>query len=232
MITKQAVTHQSIRAIILDRIHKGEWTAGTYIPGEADLAVEFGCSRTTVNRALQQLAEEGLVERRRKRGTRITPMPVAKTTLEIPIIRKEVTARGGTYSHHVLVNEMALPPISVQAQFTISNQKLLHLNTLHLSDNTPFMYEERWVNPAEAPGILEADFKDVSPNEWLVKEVPYSDGDISFSASSASERVAAHLEVPKGAPVFLIERTTRMNDRAITALRMYYPEGFRMTSKL
>ncbi len=229
---KTPITHQSVRTNLLGRIHSGEWSPGIVIPGEAELAIEFGCSRTTVNRALRQLADEGLVERRRKRGTIVTPLPSARTTLEIPIVRKEVEGRGGAYAHHILLNEMATAPASVAARLNTTAKSLLHLNTLHLSDGKPFMYEERWINPAAAPAAATADFEAISPNEWLVQEVPYSDGDISFSACAATAKVASLLETDEGAPLFLIERTTRMYGDAITTLKMYYPEGFRMTSKL
>ncbi|WP_206374256.1 UTRA domain-containing protein [Sneathiella chinensis] len=221
-----------MRKLLLKRIHSGEWAPGAIIPVEADLAVEYGCSRTTVNRALRQLAEAGIVERRRKRGTRVNPTPVARTTLEIPIIRQEVTDRGGDYSHHILLQEMAPAPAFVYAKLGLPDQDLLHLETLHLSDNRPYMVEDRWVNVDAAPHIKTAPFDKISPNEWLVQEVPYSDGEISFSACAADERVAELLEVKVGTPLFLVERTTWMDGSPITTLKMYYTEGFRMSSRL
>ena len=47
------------------------------IPGEEALAREFGCARATVNRALRDLAEAGVLERRRKAGTRVALQPGA-----------------------------------------------------------------------------------------------------------------------------------------------------------
>lgn len=229
---RQNKSHQSIQAALLKRIHSGEWSPGMYIPGEVDLAAEYGCSRTTVNRALRQLADNGLVERKRKRGTRITPMPVARATLEIPIIRKEVTDRGGIYSHALIMKKMCKAPTSICARLGLPDTDLLNLQTLHLSDNRPYMFEDRWVNIAATPEIKNAPLETISPNEWLVQEVPYSDGEISFSACAADQRCAEILEIEIGAPLFLVERTTWMNETSITTLKMYYKEGFRMSSRL
>ncbi|MFT6556243.1 GntR family transcriptional regulator [Sneathiella sp.] len=229
---RQNQSHQSVQAALLKRIHSGEWTPGTYIPGEVDLAAEYGCSRTTVNRALRQLAENGIVERKRKRGTRVTPMPVARATLEIPVIRQEVMDRGGQYQHSLLLNKLGKAPASVYARLQLPEKKLLHLQSLHLCDSKPYMFEDRWVNTAATPNIEKAPFDKISPNEWLIQEIPYSDGDISFSACAATPQIAEHLETSVGAPLFLIERTTRMNETAITTLKMYYGEGFRMSSTL
>ena len=60
---------QSVQEEVLARIHSRQWKPGDLIPNEADLAQEFGCARATVNRALQNLADEGLLDRRRKAGT-------------------------------------------------------------------------------------------------------------------------------------------------------------------
>src|SRR5690606_20172913 len=45
---------------------------GTLMPSEAELVERFGVSRITAKRALDDLAAEGLVARRRGRGTMVT----------------------------------------------------------------------------------------------------------------------------------------------------------------
>ena len=54
---------QSVQDEVLRRIHAREWPPGALIPNEADLAIEFGCARSTVNRALRSLAESGWLDR-------------------------------------------------------------------------------------------------------------------------------------------------------------------------
>ena len=54
---------QLLRAIHEDRFPEGR------LPPEADLAVQLGVSRTTVRAALQSLADDGIVSRRRRHGT-------------------------------------------------------------------------------------------------------------------------------------------------------------------
>ncbi|MEP5090001.1 MAG: winged helix-turn-helix domain-containing protein, partial [Paracoccaceae bacterium] len=75
----------AVQEEVLRRIKNRSWKPGELIPNEADLAIEFGCARATVNRALRALAETGILDRRRKAGTRVALHPVRKVTLEIPI---------------------------------------------------------------------------------------------------------------------------------------------------
>ncbi|HAW56911.1 MAG TPA: GntR family transcriptional regulator, partial [Hyphomonas sp.] len=169
------MTHQIIRQSILERIQKGEWGLGDLIPGEASLAEEYGCARTTINRALQGLADEGLVVRKRKGGTRVCNMPVRQARFDIPIVREQVEAFGGHYRHQVLRKVEKVPPLSVRTRLGLEKgTKALQLDTVHLADGRPFAYEARWVNLKVVPQMRSAPFDDVSANEWLVQTVPFS----------------------------------------------------------
>src|SRR5215210_7507869 len=57
-----------VRDELLRAIHSDAFPAGK-LPPEADLAVQLGVSRTTVRGALQSLADDGIVSRRRRHGT-------------------------------------------------------------------------------------------------------------------------------------------------------------------
>src|SRR5690606_25245128 len=90
---------------LLRRINEREWPPGSAIPNEADLAAEFGCARTTVNRAMRELAEAGLIDRKRRAGTRVTLLPTSRVVLDIPIIRLEVEQRNAVWSYGLLASE-------------------------------------------------------------------------------------------------------------------------------
>lgn len=220
---------EDVRAEVLRRIRAREWVPGAVIPGEEALAVEFGVARATVNRALRDLAESGLLERRRKAGTRVAVLPVRKATLEISIIRQEVEARGESYSHRVLAQRMEAVPMAVALRMGVAaGVALLFVETLHLAGGRPFAHEVRWLNPAVLPGGMVPDFGAVSANEWLVQNVAYAIGDIAFSAEGASREEAAALGLPVGAPVFVTERMTWTADAPITFVRLLHGPGYRL----
>jgi DNA-binding LacI/PurR family transcriptional regulator len=51
------------------RVAAGEWAPGAMIPREVDLCAQYGVSRITATRAVQELVREGLLQRQRGRGT-------------------------------------------------------------------------------------------------------------------------------------------------------------------
>ena len=222
-------THQGIREAIRARIVSGEWELGELIPGEVDLAAEYGCSRTTVNRALQALAEEGVVERKRKGGTRIRPLPLRVAQFRIPVIRQQVEARGAKYSQRIVSRKLERAPASARQQMQIKDgSRTVHLKTLHLADDAPFAFEDRWVNLEAVPEFEHAEFEQISANEWLIRTVPFSRGEVAISASSADEALAQMLEVELGSAIFTMERTTWHDDMPVTTLKLYYHGGYRL----
>jgi len=227
------MTWQRVRAEVHRRITDRLWLPGESIPIEADLALELGCSRSTVNRALRALAEEGLLERRRKGGTRVTKTPAARAKLSVPLIRIEIEAQGARYAHRVLRRERIRSPATVRTSLGITDERrLLHLETLHLADGCPFVLEDRWVDPLTVPSLLEADLERISVNEWLVAHVPLSRGDIAFSAVAADAATASILEVEPGAALFVVERTTWRDESGITCVHLSYRPGHRVETTL
>ena len=65
--------HTRIAGVVGSRIVRGELPSGTVLPNEAALGREFGVSRTALREAVRVLAGKGLVEVRRKTGTRVLP---------------------------------------------------------------------------------------------------------------------------------------------------------------
>ena len=64
-----------IRRDIQNRIASGELRPGDAIPSEHELKELYGCSRMTVSKALSALASEGLIQRRRRAGSRVARNP-------------------------------------------------------------------------------------------------------------------------------------------------------------
>lgn len=180
---------------------------------------------------MQGLADSGLLERRRKAGTRVALDPVRKATLEIPITRIEVEARGCAYRFDILERRRArLPELAAKAMQLAGTFGALHMRGLHRADEQPFLYEDRWVNLEAVPEFAEADFSAISPNEWLVRNQPFTRGDISFLAENASAVQAKALGTSEGAALFAIERTTWNSTVPITFVRLAYRPGYRMTT--
>jgi GntR family histidine utilization transcriptional repressor len=222
---------EEIRAEVLARIRSRAWPLGALIPGEEALAQEFGVARATVNRALSELARAGVLERKRKAGTRVVALPVRKASFDIPVIRAEVEARGEVYGLRLLRLEIGRPPVPVVARLGQDLAEMVHVETLHLASGRGFVVEDRWLNRAVLPEPF-PDFAAISANEWLVAQVSFASGDISFAAEAASGWEAEALGVAAGTAVFVTERCTWAPAHPITWVRLVHAPGYRLSTML
>jgi GntR family histidine utilization transcriptional repressor len=226
-------TWQAVRTEVLRRIRARIWRPGDAIPHEEALAEEFGCARATVNRALRQLAEDGLLDRRRKAGTRVTLNPSRKAKLDIPVLRVEIEGKGMRYFHELVSREIAAPPLAIRARLQAKpGEEYLHLVALHLGDDAPYVYEDRWINLAAVPKARKVDFTEISANEWLVRNVPFEGGEIAFSAIVAGKRDAAILRCAQGDGLMAIDRITRRSGQVVTAVRQIFKPGYQLQAQL
>ncbi len=226
-------TWQAIQAEVRKRINARLWKPGALIPHEADLALEFGCARATVNRALRGLAEEGLLTRQRRAGTRVALNPVRHARFEIPVIRSEIEGRGQSFGFAILKRETLVPPPDVRARLkTGAKVALLHLETLYTADGAPHVFEDRWINLAAVPSIDEETFVTISPNEWLVREVPFDGGDFTFSALAATSKQAALLACELGQGLLVLDRSTHNAQAVVTSVRLIFHAGYRMHTQI
>ncbi|MEI4470964.1 UTRA domain-containing protein [Frigidibacter sp. MR17.24] len=224
---------QAIRDEVLRRIRDRAWRPGDPIPNEADLAVEFGCARATVNRALRELAQAGVLERRRRAGTRVALAPVGRAGMKIPVLHRDVVEAGRRYGHRLILREVCRPPAAIAARMGLRAQATaLHAVSLHLADDAPFAFEDRWIDPEVVPAILAVDFAEVSANEWLVENMPFSEGDMRIAALPAPADAARQLGVPEGTALLAVERTTWREGRAITHVAQMFAPGHWMTLDL
>jgi GntR family histidine utilization transcriptional repressor len=219
---------EGVRAEVLRRIRARDWPPGALIPGEETLAEEFGVARATVNRALTSLAEAGVIERKKRAGTRVAELPVRRARLEIPVIRLDVLGRGLAYDFTLLADRLAPAPIPVTARLGLPEAApMRYIETLHLAGGRPFVLETRWLNPAVLPEPP-PDFASVSVNEWLVTHVSLVSGDIAFFAEPATSREADVMGVAQGAALLVAERTTHGIEGPVTLVRLAHAPGHRV----
>ncbi|MDA4846052.1 UTRA domain-containing protein [Hoeflea poritis] len=226
-------SYKDIHNILLERIKDGEWAPGSLVPSEADLALEFGCTRVTVNRAMQALADSGLIERRRKAGTRVVQRMTRNAVFEIQIVRHEIEQRGGSYKYLLIGRSEEVPPQKVRAEMGLSGEEtLLHVLSLHFADGAPYQIEDRWISLETVPQARHEPFDTLSPNEWLLREIPYTNAEHVFRAARPEPKESDYLNLGEGEPVFVIERTTWLSDAAVTHVRLVHPaDSFRLVTR-
>ncbi len=218
----QEPLHRRIAGDIERRIASGEWRPGFRIPTEAVLTAEYGCARMTVSRAVSDLASRGLVVRRRRAGTVVAHPPVHSSALvAIPDIQSEVEGRGLSYAHRLL-GRIVRPARGEERDL---GERVIELETLHLADDLPFVFERRLISLSAAPEAEVADFVAGPPGGWLLAHMPWTEAEHRISAVGADTETATHLGLVDGAPCLRLERRTWRDGLGVTWAWQTFPGG-------
>lgn len=250
-MTKTTPAYQRIKNAILDNIHSGKWQAGKAISTEMALAEEFGVSRMTVNRALKELSEERVLERRQGSGTFVAQQQFNHTFVEVRNIAEDLKSANRDYEAKVVskramtvamigdklrrkfgIDEVAAPVgPSADANEISSNLGidssgdaaiLYEVKIIHFADGQPIQFEERWVDANKAPEFIEQDFTVVNTSDYLVEKIPLESGSYTIRALAAPNEVADALQITSQSPTLVLRRQTYSAGRVVTFVKMWH----------
>jgi GntR family transcriptional regulator, histidine utilization repressor len=214
---------QQIRRVLARPILSGEWPPGTRIPAELTLTKQFRTSRMTVGKAIQSLAKEGFVERKRKTGTVVADRAQERPTFEIWDVADLVAQAGGKYSYKLLeCMKLKQDPDRRELLGVSRRTPTLWMLCLHLSDGKPFQLEERLINIEAAPGITCRPLETIGPSLWLLGNVPWTDAEHKISAREAPADIARHLGSKVGAACLVVDRRTWNLGTPVTYARLWH----------
>lgn len=211
---------------ILRHITNGDWPPLSRVPSENELVIQFGVSRMTVNRALRELTDAGVVTRLQGIGSFVAGPKAESAMFEVRSIRDEIVARGQSHTVDVLICEPVSARAATARQFGLQNGvELFHSRLLHLADGTPLQLEDRFVNPACAPDYLDIDFHVEIPHQYLMRAAPLQRTEHVIEAEAANKRVARVLDVAPGDPLLTLSRRTWSRGHVASYVRLTHPAG-------
>ncbi len=214
--------HRRIYADLETRILSGDWAPGQRIPFEHELTRRYGCSRMTVNKAISELADRGLVTRRRRAGTFVAQPRAQSAVLAIPDLKAEAEARGQVYGYELLVRRVREPGSDEEYEMA-AGKPLVELRCLHRADGSPLALERRIISLAVTPEAEAADFSVEPPGGWLLDFAPWTEAEHRITAVACEARDARHLLLKPGAPCLSVERRTWRDGRPVTRVSQLFP---------
>lgn len=218
--------YKQIKRLIVERVENGLWKAGDKIPTEHSLVEDLQASRMTVNRALRELTQEGVLIRRQGSGTFVSPSKLETGLLEIRNIADDIASRGHNHVCRVLTLEKCTPAAAIsQLMEGSETDQYFHSVCLHLENGTPIQLEDRYVNPTLVPEFVNQDFSKQTTGGYLLDNIAYTRADHRISAANPDENQKQLLRLAPNEPVLILERQTFCPDGVITAVRLYHPSS-------
>jgi GntR family histidine utilization transcriptional repressor len=216
--------YEQVKEWIRGHIAGGDWRPGDPVPSEAALMAQFGVSRMTVNRALRELAAEGLVDRVQGSGTTVAQLHRISSRLTIRDIHEEVAERGHVHTARVVrvAKEKANADLA-KALGVRTGSIVFHTVLIHMESGLPIQWEDRYVNPAAAPEYLQTDFTQTSPTLHLLRHAPLTEASYSIEACLPTAEEAKELAIKRTEACLVMRRRTVSGAHVASVARLVYP---------
>lgn len=224
--------YHQIFVILRNRIYGGELSPGDLVPGEQELGQEFGVSRITAKRALNELAAADLVIRERGKGTRVVMRPPPPAiTASIEGWLENISLMGIATEARVL--EFGYVPASEDIAGALEldqGTQVQRAVRVRILDGEPMSFLVTYV-PGDIGRQFDREDLNAKPLLHLLERagVEVASARQTISATIADADVAGALSIHAGAPLIEVRRVVRdAQARPVEYIRVLYrPDLYR-----
>jgi GntR family transcriptional regulator len=215
--------YYQLENIIKKRIEEGIYKVDEKIPSERSLSEELAISRMTINKAINNLVDEGVLHRARGQGTYVSKnkidfFPVLLGFTEI-IENKGMEPSSSLISQSVIIPDKYL---CEKLQIT-ENEKVIFTQRLRLADKEIINLEESYVPYSLCPKLLEADLSGESIYKLLTDEgYKLSKAEQEVQAILSDNKLCELLQMKVDEPILKRKRLTYSKDTPIEYSLNYY----------
>ncbi|GAA5525466.1 HTH-type transcriptional repressor NagR [Microbulbifer aestuariivivens] len=228
-----APLYYQLYALLKNAILNGTLEHGNQMPTELQLAEAFGVSRITAKRAMDELAAENLVERRRGKGTHVI-YEYKQQPVKAPLVGmlQEIESMARHSDVKVRSCELLQPPAEIREELGLeAGETALLLERTRSRDGAPFGYYVSWTSGLE--GKVTARQFSTTPRLEIFRKhgLEFAHVTQTLSAEAADAESARELQTAVGAPLLSLTRRSYSKidgkEQLVDILHvLYHPDRF------
>jgi len=231
--------YEQMKRQMSELILLGRWAPGMVLPGETQLARDFGVAVGTVRRALADLAAEGLLMRRRKTGTVVTGRSPHHSLRFFYQYFRLHGDDGVLLRSTPRVMSLARAAATTREADILQipeGSQVIRIHRLRSVDRRPAMHDRMVIASGRVPGFPEAEALPDLLYLFLLERygIRISSVRESLTADLATDEDAALLRLRPPAPVLVIEDVAydQAGAPAIAATHRATTDGFRYMNEV
>lgn len=194
--------YAQLATILSQQINDGKWQPGDLLPSEAELCSTYSISRTAVRQALDELVQDGLVQKEKGRGTFVRlQQPAASLVQELRGFFDEMTRRGEEVHSDILGQEIVPASSVVREELQLSRgAEAVRLDRIRRIGDEPIVFVRTHLPVPRFAALAARDMRDVSLYALLAEsyDVHAVSGRRRFEAVAADDDIAERLKVEPG----------------------------------
>lgn len=205
----RAPLYLQLRDALWEQIEGGGLRPGDPVPSERELCLQYGISRMTCRQAIGELVAQGVLYRRRGKGTYVANPKISQSLLELTSFTEDMIARGITPGAIVLeAREVVAPPRVAAALDLQGDRTVVQIERLRTANSQPMALETSHLPARLCPGLADGD--GLSGSLYQLVRTRYGIEMVrarqSLEAVTATRSEAVRLGVKAGSPLLSIER--------------------------
>ncbi|MFJ6001690.1 GntR family transcriptional regulator [Arthrobacter sp. NPDC092385] len=200
--------HLQLRGHLRAQILNHSLPPGTSLPSEAQLQVRYGVSRSVVRQALGALADEGLIERGRGRGSTVAPRQEHHRLVHRT---SGLSAQLGSAGANVGTEVLSLTLQDADASTAVlGTPQVLALERLRTADGEPIAVIHTWLPVPVFADLTAESLRDASLHAVLGEQfgVQITSGKRQIRAVPGDQDLLRLLKLEASSPVLLLEGTS------------------------
>ncbi|MBO1266797.1 GntR family transcriptional regulator [Arthrobacter cavernae] len=220
--------YQQLADALTERI--GELDPGARLPTEEELMEKYAISRTTVRKAIQMLADKGLLVRRQGKGTFVMSQRPVPTLNRLAPFMESFTAAGIKTVKSLLEYRWIEKDSTVPPKLRSEDNLVLMVRRAYLSEGWPYALAEIFIPSQIGRHISRADVERNSIYQVIQDRahIPLVRAEITVTMQQPPDHVAGMLDVHGFPMVPRLERTTlgASGDVLECTVTYFHPKGF------
>ncbi|MDR1212537.1 MAG: GntR family transcriptional regulator [Propionibacteriaceae bacterium] len=197
--------YAQLKQILMEAVARQGLAAGARLPGDNDLAQHFGLSRSVVRQALAELETEGLISRRRGKGTYLGRQKVSEGLAGwTGGLADDVSRRGARLVSQVLRHSQVAADVLVAELLQLTpGDAVVLIERVRFVDEEPWVHTTTWLPARRVPGLEQEDLSEQSLYALLRDRYGLVFGRVrrSIEAALAGEVTGRHLGIGPAEPV-------------------------------
>lgn len=218
--------YYQLETILRQRILSGDFGMKAPLPSEEALGQEYNVSRITVRQALASLEREGLIVRRRGKGTFVSEKATSLESPKLTGFMEDLISMGIKTTAKVLDMSVIEAPASIREHLKLgSDARVVRFEKVRLVEGGTFSHVFNYL-PIDIGKRIPEEKLSGKPLLMILEDdlgIKAAEAVQTVEATAADSKVAPLLEVRVGAPLLKVERTVfDKNQRPIEYVSALY----------
>jgi GntR family transcriptional regulator len=228
VINKKSSTplYSQIETMLLEQIRAGKYPPSTQVPSEIELSEKYEISRMTARKALDHLVSQGLLYRRKGKGTYVAENVMSYGLSTMLSFSRTFQASGHKVKTKVLQQKVVKASLEITEKLRLTEgSEVVFLERLRFVDGKPAAIHSAWLEQRQFAALETLDLTTLSLLDAVervsgFKVIATQD---SVQASLADKGSAKLLGIKAGSPVLHVEGVAyNVNREAIRYTKAVY----------